>query len=95
MQCLAKDPAERPQTANEMAQALRLSADRTNDAVNVFLVRRIDASSVDGGFALGISGGIPGPTAVHGTMHSGVLVSFDTAIVGSGATGSGRVSTGS
>ena len=69
---------------SEMAQLLRLSASRTNEAVNVFLVRGIsEGAGESGGIALGVAGGIPGPPGVHGTMHSGVLVSFDPAVVGS------------
>ncbi len=68
---------------SEMARLLRLSADRSNAAVNVFLVRSIsEGAGESGGIALGIAGGIPGPPGVHGTSHSGVLVSFDTSVVG-------------
>lgn len=68
---------------SEMARLLRTSSDRTNEAVNVFLVRGISESAGEsGGIALGIAGGIPGPPGIHGTMHSGVLVSFDTMVVG-------------
>jgi hypothetical protein len=68
---------------SEMAELLRLSASRTNEAVNVFLVRGISSGAGEsGGIALGVAGGIPGPPGVHGTMHSGVVVSFDTMVVG-------------
>ena len=71
---------------SELADLFRLSAGRSGRAVNVFLVRSITASG--GGFrALGIAGGIPGPVGIHGTYHSGVVVSFDAGVVGSGATG--------
>ena len=68
---------------SEMARLLRMSEGRTNEAINVFLVRGIsEGAGESGGIALGIAGGIPGPPGVHGTGHSGVLVSFDTSVVG-------------
>lgn len=68
---------------SEMAQLFRLSAGQTNNAVDVFLVRGISAGAGErGGIALGIAGGIPGPPSVHGTMHSGVVVSYDVMVVG-------------
>jgi len=73
---------------SEMATLLRLSTSRTNRAVNVFLVRGISTGAGErGGIALGIAGGIPGPPYVHGTMHSGVLVSYDSSVVGTGTQG--------
>ena len=68
---------------SELTRLLRLSAGRTETAVNVFLVRGI-LEMVDGSVALGVAGGIPGPPAIHGTGHSGVVVSFDPTIVGTG-----------
>ena len=71
---------------SELADLFRLSAARSDDALNVFLVRSI--SGADGGFhALGIAGGIPGAAALRGTAHSGVVASFDSAIIGGGASG--------
>jgi len=74
-------------TDSEMAELLRLSAGGSSNAVSLFLVRSIAASSRDGGVALGIAGGIPGPPARHGTMHSGVLISYDASVIGSGSRG--------
>ena len=44
----------------------------------------------DGFNTLGIAGGIPGTAQIYGTENSGVVVSFDASVVGSGTTG-GRV----
>lgn len=68
--------------SSEMSRLLRLSGSRTNDALDLFLVRGISEGAGEGGIALGIAGGIPGPPGVHGTIHSGVLVSFDPMVVG-------------
>ncbi|MCC7536216.1 MAG: hypothetical protein IT379_08380 [Deltaproteobacteria bacterium] len=70
---------------SELAQLFGLSAGQTNQAVNVFLVRGFaEGAGEGGGFTLGIAGGIPGPPSIHGTAHSGVAVSFDSGVVGSG-----------
>lgn len=72
---------------SELADLFRQSRGRSNNALNVFFVRSI--SSGGGGFrALGIAGGIPGPIGIHGSYHSGVAVSFDSSVVGTGTTGS-------
>jgi hypothetical protein len=55
----------------------------------LFLVRSIRGR--EGFAALGISGGIPGPTGVHGTGHSGVVVAFDPAVIGSDGALAGHV----
>ena len=69
---------------SELAQLFRLGAGQTNNALDLFLVRSISAGAGEsGGITLGVAGGIPGPPAVHGSMHSGVAVSFDPAVVGS------------
>ncbi|NOY94171.1 MAG: hypothetical protein GXP55_23570 [Deltaproteobacteria bacterium] len=68
---------------SELSQLFRLSAGETNNALDLFLVRSISTGAGEtGGIALGVAGSIPGPPAVHGTMHSGVVVSFDTGVVG-------------
>jgi hypothetical protein len=49
------------------------------NAVNIFLVRKIQAQGTGGGEVLGMAGGIPGPLGLHGYVHSGLMVSADTA----------------
>jgi hypothetical protein len=71
---------------SELAQLFRLSSEATPAALPIFLVRSIDATR-DGGVALGIAGGIPGPPLLYGTMHSGVVVTYDPAVIGSGSRG--------
>lgn len=71
---------------SELAQLFRLSAGRTGNVASIFLVRSVNSGG-DGFNTLGIAGGIPGPSGIHGSMSSGVVVSFDTAVVGTGATG--------
>jgi len=68
---------------SELAQLFRLSAGRTGRVLPLFLVRGINAGG-DGFNTLGIAGGIPGSTAIYGTENSGVVVSFDSGVVGSG-----------
>jgi hypothetical protein len=60
-------------SGSELASLFRLSAPRSGNRVSIFLVRYIS----DGMGTLGIAGGIPGPSGIHGSMHSGVVVSFD------------------
>ena len=74
--------------SSELGQLFSQSAGRSNHAINIFLVRSISAG---GGSTLGIAGGVPGPPAVHGTGHSGVVVSFDTGVVGGGSTIPGQI----
>lgn len=71
---------------SELSQLFRLSAGRTGNVASIFLVRSINAGG-EGFNTLGIAGGIPGPSAIHGSMSSGVVVAFDPAVVGAGATG--------
>jgi hypothetical protein len=47
----------------------------SGQAINFFMVREIVGGRA-GFIILGISGGIPGPGAVHGTTHSGVAVTM-------------------
>lgn len=70
---------------SELARLFRLSARAEGERLNVFLVRSIAPEAAEGGIALGIAGGIPGPPGLHGTMHSGIVVAFDRAVVGSDA----------
>lgn len=67
---------------SELAGLFRLSAPRAGRRLNVFLVQSIEAGG-EGFRAIGIAGGIPGPVGLHGSQHSGVVVAFDPAIVGS------------
>lgn len=70
---------------SELDRMFELSAGQTNNALNIFLVHRIDAESGrESGITLGIAGGIPGAGNVHGTNHSGVAVSFSEELLGSG-----------
>lgn len=73
---------------SELAGLFRQSAASSEQVVNVFLVRGIDEG---GGGTLGIAGGIPGPVDVHGTAHSGVVISFDTQVVGNGGQFAGQI----
>jgi hypothetical protein len=75
---------------SELAGLFRQSAPRSGRRLNLFLVRSISGGT-DGFRALGIAGGIPGPVGEHGTQHSGVVVAFDPAIVGTGSSGANRV----
>ncbi|MCA9609805.1 MAG: hypothetical protein KC619_29605 [Myxococcales bacterium] len=70
---------------SELAELFRLSS-AGGRRLNVFLVRSISIGG-SGFRALGIAGGISGPVGIPGTGHSGVCVSFDDGVVGSGATG--------
>jgi hypothetical protein len=58
----------------EVGGILSLSSGRTEHAVNVFFVHDFAGYGL-----LGVAGGIPGPPAVHGTTHSGVIVNLDGA----------------
>ncbi len=80
------DSTEGPDS--ELAGLFRLSAGRTGRALNIFLVRALDAGTTSGARALGIAGGVPGPVGIHGTEHSGIASSFDPTVVGAGVTGS-------
>ncbi len=73
---------------SEMGQMFRTSAPTDDNVINVFLVRAIQAG---GGGTLGVAGGIPGPAGTHGTSQSGVVVSFDTSIVGGNGTFAGQI----
>jgi hypothetical protein len=83
------DSTEGP--SSELAQMFATSAGRTEQAINLFLIDRIAGASGDAYVTLGVSGGLPGPPGVHGTIKSGVAVSFSEAVVGSGTTGQARV----
>jgi hypothetical protein len=75
---------------SELSRLLELGAERTEDGLDVFFVRGI-SEDASGGITLGIAGGIPGPVNVHGTIHSGVAVSFDRLVVGDGAEASRNI----
>lgn len=74
---------------SELAQLFRMSAGAEDNVLNLFLVQEV-RSGGDGFNTLGIAGGIPGPPRMHGTSHSGVVIAFDSSVVGSG-TGGGRL----
>lgn len=77
---------------SELDQLFEVSAGQTNNALNVFIVDRIDAmSGRETGITLGIAGGIPGAGYVHGTNHSGVAVSFSSELFGNGGEASIRI----
>lgn len=69
------DSTEGPES--EAADLLRRSV---GGGLDVFLVRSIGGDAP----TLGLAGGVPGPFGEPGTSHSGVLVSYDTAVVGDG-----------
>lgn len=73
------DSTEGPDS--ELSQLFRLGSDRSGRVLSLFLVRSIEAGG-DGFNTLGVAGGIPGPVGIHGTMHSGVAIAFDAAVVG-------------
>ncbi len=63
---------------SEMAE-LFSQGTASGDVLDVFLVRAIDTAS---GSPLGVAGGIPGPPSIHGTLNSGVVVAYDSGVVG-------------
>lgn len=55
-----------------------------SDEVSVFFVRSIAATTgLDG--AIGVAGDIVGPPGIHGTIHSGVVISLDGTLNGGGS----------
>lgn len=48
------------------------------NALNIFFVRKIQVQGM-GGEILGQAGGIPGPQGLHGYVHSGLMMSMETA----------------
>lgn len=75
---------------SELAGLFRASAGLTGPRIAMFLVRSIESGG-EGFNTLGVAGGIPGPSAIHGTMHSGVVVAFDSSVVGSSGALAGHV----
>jgi hypothetical protein len=63
----------------ELQQLMASSKGISGNAVNIFVVRQIQTKGVFGAVILGIAGGIPGPAAVHGTVHSGIAFAAETA----------------
>lgn len=63
----------------EFQKLFSSSQGQSGDSINVFFVRNITDSGMTGGIILGLAGGIPGPAGVHGTVHSGVSMSMQTA----------------
>ncbi|MDI7269768.1 MAG: hypothetical protein QME96_17400, partial [Myxococcota bacterium] len=64
----------------EVGPLMAQSAGRTEWSVNVFFIH-----DFSGWGLLGIAGGVPGPSTVHGTTHSGVIVCLDCAWLVGGA----------
>ena len=62
------------------SEAAALLRGAVGEGLDVFLVRSIDAATP----TLGLAGGVPGPFGEPGTSHSGVIVSYDRAVVGDG-----------
>jgi hypothetical protein len=83
------DSVEGP--SSELSLMFATSRDRTERALNVFLIDRIAGSSSEAYVTLGVAGGIPGPPGVHGTPRSGIAVSYGESVVGTGTAGETRV----
>jgi hypothetical protein len=65
--------------STDLQKILSKSKGTTGSAINIYIVRKITGSVSSGGIILGYSGGIPGPPGVHGTVHSGLLISAQSA----------------
>ncbi len=63
----------------ELQQLFASSAGQQGSAINIFFVRKIETKGIANGMVLGIAGGIPGPIGIHGTVHSGIAMSMETA----------------
>lgn len=64
----------------ELGQLFATTKGLTGRAINIFFVRDIQVGGgSSGGIILGIAGGIPGPPGIHGTAHSGLAMSMQTA----------------
>lgn len=61
----------------ELDQLLTHSASSTGDVLNLFLVRSVSMSAGLEG-AIGVAGDIVGPPGIHGTIHSGVVVGWES-----------------
>jgi hypothetical protein len=84
---------ETPSSTNELTDLQRLfssSAGKQGYALNIFLVRSLETESPSSGTILGVSGGIPGPIKIHGTVHSGVAFSAQNACLESNGINSAR-----
>jgi hypothetical protein len=62
----------------EVQQLFASTKGLQGNAANIFFVRKIQLQGV-GGEILGQAGGIPGPLGMHGYVHSGLMISADTA----------------
>jgi len=63
----------------ELQKLFAKSQGQQGSSVNAFFVRNIKGGGFMGGIVLGIAGGIPGPAGDHGTVHSGLAMSMQTA----------------
>ncbi|MEI8258012.1 MAG: hypothetical protein WCJ30_20235, partial [Deltaproteobacteria bacterium] len=61
----------------ELEQLLTRSASSTGDVLNLFFVRSVSMSAGLEG-AIGVAGDIVGPPGIHGTIHSGVVVGWES-----------------
>ncbi len=61
----------------ELNQLLTRSASSTGDVLNLFFVRSVSMSAGLEG-AIGVAGDIVGPPGIHGTIHSGVVVGWES-----------------
>ncbi|MCK5800478.1 MAG: hypothetical protein KAI47_24985, partial [Deltaproteobacteria bacterium] len=67
-------------TASELPKLFSSTKGMKGRALNIFFVRDIQISGGGAdGIILGISGGIPGPPGIHGTINSGLAMSMQTA----------------
>jgi hypothetical protein len=64
-------------TEDEFEQLLTRSASSTGDVLNLFFVRSVSMSAGLEG-AIGVAGDIVGPPGIHGTIHSGVVVGWES-----------------
>jgi hypothetical protein len=65
--------------STSVQQLFASSKGMQGNALNVFFVRKISIQGVAGGVILGQAGGIPGPIGLHGYVHSGLMISMETA----------------
>lgn len=75
---------------SELAGLFRLSTGLGGARLAIFLVRSINAGG-SGFNTLGIAGGIPGPSQIFGSSHSGVVVAFDSSVIGASGASAGHV----
>jgi hypothetical protein len=77
-------------TEEEFEQLLTRSASTTGDVLNLFFVRSVSMSAGLEG-AIGVAGDIVGPPGIHGTIHSGVVVGWESTMGFGGPTVTAQV----